>query len=396
MDNNPTSSGGNNKGVQDSPPHMPQLDSLRALAFLGVAASHWLRKDDPITFLGGTGVQLFFVLSGFLITGILLDYRRVQEGSGDLLSAASTLRTFYARRFLRILPLYYGVIVVAAILNVGPIRTLWPWHVAYVPNFLYAIHKPFAGDPFTHFWSLGVEEQFYFVWPFLIFFVSLANLQWWISALIVAAPLFRIGMEFAFPEFNRVNYFPLSCGDSLGVGACLAFASRNGAFLKWEPPRLARGLGILGLAGGLIVGGFMLVRGESFWLLTIGHTCLILVYGWLVFRAAKGFGSVAGRVLMRPELRFLEKISYGLYVFHHFFTHVSFRGFLERLGVPSSLAENALAQSFVRLLLTILLATVSWYLYENPLNNLKRHFTLRKKLAQAHDREELRIAQARS
>src|SRR5262245_45608829 len=149
-------------GAPDSPAHMPQLDSLRALAFFGVAVSHWLMAEFPLATLGGTGVQLFFVLSGFLITGILLDYRRAQE-SNTRLSAGSVLRTFYARRFLRIFPLFYGVIAVAVVLNTGPIRELWPWHALYASNFLYAANHPTAGDPFTHFWSLAVEEQFYFV-----------------------------------------------------------------------------------------------------------------------------------------------------------------------------------------------------------------------------------------
>jgi peptidoglycan/LPS O-acetylase OafA/YrhL len=388
MDKSSTASGANEQRVQDSPAHMPQLDSLRALAFLGVAASHWFSGENAITLFGGTGVQLFFVLSGFLITGILLDYRRMQESSGCL-SAGSALRTFYARRFLRILPLYYGVIVVAAILNVGPIRTFWPWHAGYVPNFLYAIHKPSPGDPFTHFWSLGVEEQFYFIWPFLIFFASFRSLKWWITVLIVTAPFFRIGMEYAFPQLHRVNYLPLSCGDSLGVGACLAFASRKGTFFKWTPSALARVFGNLGLVGGLLTGGLMLMTGDVFWVRSIGHSFLIFFYGWLVFRAAVGFRGLTGEVLMRAELRFLGKISYGLYVFHHFFTFVNFRGFLENVGLPARIAENVFGQSLMRLIVTILLAIASWYLYENPLNKLKRHFSLRRKLADGRLKEEV-------
>jgi peptidoglycan/LPS O-acetylase OafA/YrhL len=118
-------------------------------------------------------------------------------------------------------------------------------------------------------------------------------------------------------------------------------------------------------------------------LLSLGHTFLIFFYGWLVFGAAVGFRGVIGDVLMRPELRFLGKISYGLYVFHHFFTFVSFRGFLENVGFPTGIADNIFAQSLVRLIMTILLAVTSWYLYENPLNNLKRHFSLRRKLREA-------------
>src|SRR4030095_7603844 len=85
MDSTSTAPGANDHRVRESPAHMPQLDSLRALAFFGVAASHWLMRKFPVIEIGGTGVQLFFVLSGFLITGILLDYRQIQEGSGGVL-----------------------------------------------------------------------------------------------------------------------------------------------------------------------------------------------------------------------------------------------------------------------------------------------------------------------
>jgi peptidoglycan/LPS O-acetylase OafA/YrhL len=361
---------------------MPQLDSLRALAFFGVAASHWV-PGNPLAFAGGTGVQLFFVLSGFLITGILLEYRRLQESDASL-TARAALRTFYIRRFFRIFPLYYGVIAATLILNIGPIRELWPWHVCYASNFLYGLHKPGPDDPFTHFWSLGVEEQFYLIWPFLIFFLRPITLQRLIITLILIAPLCRIGMEMAFPELHRVNYFPISCGDSLGLGACLAVATRDG-FFGASGSQVARRIGILGLLGALASAALIPVAGNAL-AVQMGHTFVVLFFGWLVFGAAQGFGGWFGALLNRPELRFLGKISYGLYVFHHFFTLSHVRTFLGLLGLPPEWSEHVVVQFVVRLFFTVLLAAISWYLYEKPLNNLKRHFTIAKELKESHNK----------
>jgi peptidoglycan/LPS O-acetylase OafA/YrhL len=319
-------------------------------------------------------VQLFFVLSGFLITGILLDYRQACERNTDL-TAGAALRTFYVRRFLRIFPLYYGVIAATALLNIGPIRELWPWHVCYTSNFLYGIHAPLPGDPFTHFWSLGVEEQFYLLWPFLIFFLPLERLKWLILILIVSAPAFRIAMHSAFPEFNRVNYFPVSCCDSLGIGAGLACAWRKKAF-RASAAAIANRIALVGIGGGMAVAGLIAWRGSNFSLQTIGHTCLVLVFGWLVFGAAQGFSGWFGAFLNRPELRYLGKISYGLYVYHNFFTRVSFAGFFATLGLPATWSNSILLNSFVRLICTIFLASASWSLFEHPFNSLKRYFTL--------------------
>lgn len=354
---------------------MPQLDSLRALAFFGVAASHWLHRDFRPAVVGGTAVHLFFVLSGFLITGILLDYRCVQR-SNPSVSAASGLRTFFMRRFLRIFPLFYAVIIGAAILNVGPMREVWGWHAGYASNFLYAFHGSSAGDPFTHFWTLAVEEQFYLVWPFLICFLPIKTIKWLIVALVVAAPFFRIGIEIAFPAVHRANYLPISCGDSLGVGAFLAFASRNQTLVTWSPLAIARGMLYSGLGGGIVVAILISILGRSLWLHSIGHTCLVLVFGWVVFGAAKGFGGPLGFLLERPVLRFLGQISYGLYVFHHFATDLPFRTIMESVRLPSDWGNRIEVQLLLRVTFTVTLATASWFLLEKPLNNLKRHFSI--------------------
>src|SRR5687768_1429660 len=151
-----------------------QLDALRALAVSMVIFSHWpgyhhdMWSDDLFWFNGEIGVKLFFVISGFLITGILLD-ERIKADQNDL-GKASLLKTFYIRRFLRIFPLYYATLFVAFVLGHPDVVASWKWQVTYLSNFFYAMRGEYLGEV-SHFWSLAVEEQFYFVWPLIILFV---------------------------------------------------------------------------------------------------------------------------------------------------------------------------------------------------------------------------------
>ena len=146
--------------------YMPQLDALRAFAVLAVMVHHFLPVDhyiptDYIT-LGMLAVRLFFVLSGFLITGILLGYRSDEP--------KNALKRFYFRRVLRIFPIYYLTLFVALALQVRSIQQGAFWHLTYTSNFIAPFHPEWMG-PASHFWTLAVEEQFYFVWPFIMLFV---------------------------------------------------------------------------------------------------------------------------------------------------------------------------------------------------------------------------------
>jgi peptidoglycan/LPS O-acetylase OafA/YrhL len=165
--------------------HIPALDGIRGIAIIAVMVFHFFlfgglspqNKIDGIFYavakMGWAGVDLFFVLSGFLITGILHDSR----GNDGF------FRIFYARRFFRIFPLYYGALVLFLVvlplsgaawkaLETGPKEQFWLW--AYVTNIRIALDNDWGRVPkaLIHFWSLAVEEQFYLAWPFLVYFAS--------------------------------------------------------------------------------------------------------------------------------------------------------------------------------------------------------------------------------
>ncbi len=141
--------------------YRPQLDGLRAIAVMAVVFQHFAPSGwSKVIPWGGLGVTLFFVLSGYLITGILLKGR---EEPG-------MLRHFYIRRALRIFPVYYATLLIAALLAIPPVRETFWWHAFYLSNVLFALKNSYFGAV-SPFWSLAVEQHFYLIWPWVVLFV---------------------------------------------------------------------------------------------------------------------------------------------------------------------------------------------------------------------------------
>ncbi|HEY1661571.1 MAG TPA: acyltransferase [Verrucomicrobiae bacterium] len=343
--------------------YLRQLDGLRALSVAAVAWSHW--SDQWYSNLSipyaELGVNTFFVISGFLITGILLDNRSETDRS-------FIFRQFYARRILRIFPLFYAVLVVGLILNANTVRQYWYWHVTYLSNILFYLHGWQAQT--SHFWSLAVEEQFYLCWPLLIIFLPKRFILPVILAAIVGAPLFETGMNVFYirhSPYLTASVLAPSCMDSLGIGALLAYGVRQ----KYPMKYLAYGLLMIGLIGCAIWRwSYFAITWEPFF--RLGENCIL---GWLVFSSAQGFRGPVGWLLESAPMNFLGKISYGLYIIHNFAISL-WRGLIALLGNPSWLARiHAMpAQIFIFTFITVGLASLSWYVLEKPIINLKRKF----------------------
>jgi peptidoglycan/LPS O-acetylase OafA/YrhL len=344
-------------------PHMLQLDALRAFAVLAVLVGHFspfgskLHALTRFIDLGGLGVRLFFVLSGFLITGILLRSKRYCED--DHMPILRAFRQFYARRVLRIFPLFYLVLGMAAILNIAPVRQTFAWHAVYLTNFYMFFHG--WDDPTNHFWSLAVEEQFYLVWPWVIFLVSRRRLYAVILVMIGLGPLFRLFFGLATGNVATV-ILPLSCLDTLGVGALLALRKDQIAGQQSrEYPFGKAGLWV----GFLALGVFILLRAvhQGTWagyaLFDLGAA---LLAGWLVLRASTGFRGPIGTLLEIKPLIYLGTISYGIYVYHNFIPYL--------IKLPFAWPLNSLLEGGI----AISVAALSWHFFEGPINNLKRYF----------------------
>jgi peptidoglycan/LPS O-acetylase OafA/YrhL len=205
--------------------YYPSLDTLRAIAIIMVIISHWLPYYHPLnTFLplGPMGVTLFFVLSGFLITGILLN----EKTKKDLLQRTSwqIFKSFYFKRSIRIFPLYYLTLVVLLLMNVPNMAKYWGWHFGYASNFLFYLEKSFTNDYVAPLWSLSVEEQFYFIWPFAILFSSRRYMLVWLVLAVVSGTAFRmLPANFTDKPFSYLQFLTPACIDCFAVGGLIAY-----------------------------------------------------------------------------------------------------------------------------------------------------------------------------
>ena len=307
--------------------HYPVLDGLRGLAILAVLFKHAAyvfsahglatRWFLPVLQLGGYGVDLFFVLSGFLITGILLDTR----------TALNRGTSFYGRRILRIFPVYYLAIAIflllepfspslKAALNLQGTAD----HLAYLFYFQNWIplwhHGNFPDSIIGHFWSLAVEEQFYMVWPVLVWHLSARA----ISKLCVAALVFSLVLRFIlvshFGSGIWIYAFTLTRADGLYVGALLAtvYALRGQISNRLIGGLFAGGVGLLALVAFLGPVRQLWLTGRD--MSTIGITGLALAGGATLVFCLKFDKSVVGRFFQQSWLRSFGKYSYGMYVWH--------------------------------------------------------------------------------
>ncbi len=207
-------------------PYMRQLDGLRAFAVLGVLWTHYVPQELWLLGmnLGEFGVRLFFVLSGFLITSLLMDARgRILREEQTLFAA---LRQFYLRRFLRIFPLFYATLGVAFVLAIPPVRETLAWHTLYLSN-IYMAESGTWPRAVAHLWSLAIEEQFYLAWPWVVFVMPLRFLPPAILSLLVIGPMFRsIGVLAGWNDVANRVLTPAAI-DTLGYGCLLAYISHG-------------------------------------------------------------------------------------------------------------------------------------------------------------------------
>src|SRR5215470_1615655 len=239
-------------------PHMLQLDALRALAVLAVLVAHLSPRSSTVfkiaklIDLGGLGVRLFFVISGFLITGILLESKSYAER--NRLPVTYAFRQLYVRRILRIFPLFYLVLSVAALLDILPVRETFAWHATYLTNF-YIFFNGWNGS-INHLWTLAVEEQFYLVWPWIILLVDRRNLVTAIVVTIGIGPVFRLVCGL-WTGNEATPILPFSCLDTLGLGALLAVWKNR--ICQEHPAKYP--FGIVGILSGLALLGLFIVLG---------------------------------------------------------------------------------------------------------------------------------------
>jgi len=354
--------------MRSNPPYYSALDGLRALAVGAVVLFH---LGIPGFSLGWVGVNLFFVISGFLITGILLDAKATPH----------YFRNFYVRRALRIFPIYYLVLCLLIVYS-------WLAHIdmrdvgyyfVYLQNILFGLtgltqHFTVA---FNHTWSLAVEEQFYLMYPVIVLWLRRRALIALLLCCVVAAPLLRLlGGVFLSRFIISSVWLPMQV-DALAMGALLAVAAQSPKLAALATRRLVlTTLALSGIALAILIG---IVGSRNHWsLVVLSHdrvypemnSLLALFFAALVASASIAPLPFSRWLAIRP-LRHIGKISYGIYLYHFPILVLLAPLAAALLPAGTGLALKGLF-ALSELVLIYLVAMLSWRVIESPFLGLKQ------------------------
>jgi peptidoglycan/LPS O-acetylase OafA/YrhL len=341
---------------------IPQLDGFRALAIVLVLMNHMVDLQTPavvsyICYLGWIGVDVFFVLSGFLITKILLGSKREFRSIG----------LFVVRRTLRTWPLYFVVLFIAYIaLRHDPAgqATNWLQHIFFLQNFTPWYIARSLGPT----WSLCIEEHFYFVWPFLVFLLPRRWLYVLLPAIFLALPAVRywgIHDGFTSKQIYTETQFHL---DGLIAGSFVALlAARFGHCSRRSLWIACSGLALGSLAS---IAGFWnnwnVIYGHN---AVFGFTTLSIAFASLLHLLLRSESSWLAKIFCAAPLRYIGRISYGIYLLQDGMISLLNRVPLQRL--PGGVASNWLFVMLLRAGVTVAVAAVSFRFFESPILRFK-------------------------
>jgi len=342
--------------------YYPQLDGLRAAAVFLVLMNHMsdLSLPAPLAYvcaLGWIGVDAFFVLSGFLITIILLSYKPGPRAFG----------VFMLRRVLRIWPLYF-VIVLAAYFTIlhdpAGMKINWLQYFFFLQNFAPEFIARSVGPT----WSLCIEEHFYLVWPFLIFLLPRRALAWVLPAIFLSLPFIRFwGLHhaFTFKQLYTETQFHL---DGLVAGSFAALLISSNSIRPRTLLRLAYTCLAVGISASVLGywNGWDATEGHN---VIFGFSTLAVSFTGLLLFLITGGSSFLGRVFSLGPVRYIGKISYGIYLLHAGL--FSFLARLDHNRFMGAIEQRWILAIPLRVTLTVFVAALSFKLFESPILRLK-------------------------
>jgi peptidoglycan/LPS O-acetylase OafA/YrhL len=361
---------------------IPELDGLRGVAILLVIVCHYIGNAAELSsgpvysrvsrfaILGAHGVDLFFVLSGFLIGGILLRAR----------NSPSYFRPFYVRRFYRIIPIYYVWLAVCGILilvrgawgaagaQVFQLATPFWIYPLFLQNFFYT-ETTFQLFFFAPLWSLAVEEQFYLLIPFLVRYLNPARLVQVLSAVLLVAPLLRWALVAKISWGNAPAHQWMICrADSLGAGVLLANVWASPRVKEWLCAIVRRLYGILLCVltiSGVVLFAALVHAPFSGWLPRLGRESLAFFFSFVIILTLANPEGMVAAALRNACLRWFGKVSYSTYIMHWAVSWVLHALILHSLPMIDN--WKGVAVTLLALGVTMAIAELSWRFFENPL-----------------------------
>ncbi|MBD9372356.1 acyltransferase [Rhizobium sp. ARZ01] len=340
-----------------------QLDGLRAIAVTMVLYAHFFATDG--SHWGHLGVRLFFVLSGFLITRLLLDAR-----CADRYQPSTALKSFYIRRALRIFPPYFAMLGFIWIVNLEGARGNLTWHALYLSNFWYALQDDWTPWVLCHTWSLSIEEQFYIVWPLVILLAPRHLIERICIAVIACSLAYRFCWPVTGTPSLMRDLLPSASMDALAAGALLAaYRARSPSWPQWMK------LSWTPFAAAFVI--LLWLKSTPMtptleWATWIGMEVLPLVpLIMLVGCCSAGVSGYLGRLAELPPLTALGRISYGVYLLHPIVLSLVVKA---QPWIPVNVSQQGPGRFVVAGAATLMLASISWSVFEKRLNRLKRHF----------------------
>jgi len=311
------------------------------------------------------GVECFFVLSGFLITLIIL---KDKETSASIPTA---LGHFYTRRVLRIFPAYYLTLFLLLFLADGSGGAVLI-HALYFTNIYGSIHNEWL-SPGGHFWSLALEEQFYVFWPLLVLTLPIRKLAVISIALCIVAPASRLFIYFFIGDHHLAIFmFPTTALDLLCFGSLIAIVKHQSCVQEFR--RYAQILTIVGLTALIIYLALVFQARNTLFFAVFGRTISAIIFGAFVVNAANGFSGITEKVLGNPMVIWFGMVSYGAYIVHPFIPEI-----YSELGTQLDFDMNVWGAYYIRyptmFLAMLVIVAFSYYLFERPIRNFKRRFS---------------------
>jgi len=337
--------------IKNSNDYYPQVDGLRCVAIVAVMLEHFAHYIGTKLYAGFFGVDLFFVLSGFLITEILLKQKNVKEPK-------HIIKKFYIRRALRIFPIYYLMCIFFYVV-LPEFKPVASYAFLYMLNWASFFTDAPIPNHVSHFWSLAVEEQFYLIWPFVVIFIPIRFLP--------KVFILLIGLSMFCRAYTGLDHITPSKLYELCAGGLLAFYKTNNLKnfsetikrLKWYPLILAAIVFVIYPEFGISV--------LSLWLVYLGVT--------------NSFTGAVDRFLNKKIVLHIGKVSYGIYVYHKFvaflFIKYLFYSIWTKIDFSflPALRWHAYIITFpISVVLAVLVATVSFKYFEHPILKLKSRF----------------------